>query len=184
MHDVDKENKQPQWVILKMFGDEDEEQGISESDIDRIEVREKQVEVDEIQEEKVNFNALIPVSDFAWEGYQSTTCKGGHSVALAKQISIDLSLLGMPQTFDLYTKDGMQATFNISNQKDDYNNYQHLFFIRKDLLKDYIKRNKLSLVWALWGEREYSYDRVESLFHGPNRPEHPYAVFSSVERLK
>ena len=92
------------------------------------------------------------------------------AITLAKEISLDLDLVGKPQTFELFTKDNAQATFNISDQRDDYNNHQSMFFIRENILEKYLEKNALVLVWAVWGEREYSNSQVEKLFHGPNRP--------------
>ncbi|GAI14070.1 unnamed protein product, partial [marine sediment metagenome] len=91
-------------------------------------------------------------------------------------------LIGQPQTFDLFTKDGRQATFDISDQSSDYNNHQSIFYFKEDLLIRYLKKNELSLIWAMWGEREYSSDQVDKLFHGPDRPEQPYAVFNFVKQ--
>jgi len=171
-------------VITQATGDTDEQQDINEEDIQRIEVQEVQVEVEEVKQEFAKFNVLIPVCDFGWEGYQTAASDAGYSITLAKEIASDLELIGKPQTFDLFTKGGLQATFNISDQSDDHNNHQSMFFFREDLLKTYLKKNKLSLIWAIWGEREYSSDQVDKLFHGPDHPEQPYAVFSFVKHYE
>lgn len=139
---------------------------------------------EEVRKEYKKYSALIPVFDFSWEGYQTAASDAGHSVTLAKEIAIDLELIGQPQTFDLFTKDGLQATFNISDQTGDYNNHQSMFYIKEDLLIKYLKKNELSLIWAMWGEREYSYNQVDILFDGPDRPEQPYAVFSFVKQFE
>lgn len=181
--DGDKD-EQHRCLFIPNIGDKDEEQSISEADIERIEVREQQVEADEVSKEYENYNALIPVCDFGWEGYQTVASDAGRSVTLAKEIAIDLKLIGQPQTLDLFTTDGLQATFNISDQSDDYNNHQSMFYIKEDLLNTYLKKKELSLIWAMWGEREYSSDQYDKLFHGPNHPEQPYAVFSFVKHYE
>jgi hypothetical protein len=38
---------------------------------------------------------------------------------------------------------------------------QSWFFIREDLLREYLARRKLRLVWAVWGERELSYKNID-----------------------
>jgi hypothetical protein len=177
-------DEQHRWVIIQNIGDKDEHQNINEEDIERIEVREMQVEAEEVRKEYKNYNALIPVCDFSWEGYQTAASDAGHAVTLAKEIAINLELIGQPQTFDLFTKDGLQATFNISDQSGDYNNHQSMFYVKEDLLIKYLKKNELSLIWAMWGEREYSSDQVDKLFHGPDHPEQPYAVFSFVKHYE
>ena len=171
-------------VILQDTGDTEEQQNISDEDLQRIEVQEVPVEVEEVKKEVAKFNALIPVCDFRWEGYQTAASDAGHSITLAKEIVSELELIGQPQTFDLFTKSGLQATFNISEQSNDYNNHQSMFFFREDLLKKYLKKNELSLIWAIWGEREYSSDQIDKLFHGPDHPEQPYAVFSFVKHYE
>ncbi len=175
---------QHRWIIIPNIGNEDEKQSISKADIEKIEVREQQVEIDEKKKEHDKYNALIPVCDFSWEGNQTVASDAGRSVILAKEIAIDLKLIGKPQTLDLYTMNGLQATFNISDQSDDYNNHQSMFYIKEDLLNTYLKIKELSLIWAMWGEREYSSDQYDKIFHGKNRPEQPYAVFSYVKNYK
>jgi hypothetical protein len=163
-------------------GETEEQQHISDEALVRIEVREVPIEVEEVNREYQKFNALIPVCDFGWEGYQTAASDAGHATMLAKEIASDLELIGQPQTFDLFTTDGVKATFNVSDQSNDFNNHQSMFFIREDLLKTYLEMNDLALIWAIWGERGYSSAQIEKLFHGPDRPEQSHAVFSFVKR--
>ncbi|BCU77062.1 hypothetical protein llg_17770 [Luteolibacter sp. LG18] len=157
----------------KMFGlakHADKEDGLSQGDIERVEVREGTMEVEELQQKFVDYIAAIPVCDFGWEGYHSVTGNAGHAVALEKKIANDLGLVSRAQEFDLFSKDGTRATLNISDHRDDYNNHQSFFFLKEDLLRSYLEERELVLVWAVWGEREYSAKQVEALFHGANRP--------------
>jgi hypothetical protein len=160
----------------------EEQQPISKEDLERIEVREMPVEVEEVRKEYAKFNALIPVCDFDWEDYQTMVSDTGHATTLAKEIASDLELIGQPQTFDLFTTDGAKATFNISDRSNGFKNHQNMFFIREGLLKTYLKKNNLVLIWAIWGERGYSTSQIQKLFHGPNRPKQSHAVFSFVKR--
>ena len=169
-------------VLGDATGETGEQPHISDKDLERIEVREVPVEVEEVKKEYAKFNALIPVCDFGWEGYQSAASDAGHATTLAKEIASDLELIGQPQTFDLFTKDGVKATCNASDQSNDLDNRQKMFFIRENLLKTYLEKNDLSLIWAVWGEREYSSAQIDKLFHGPDHPEQSYAVFSFVKR--
>ena len=175
-------------ISRRMFGDDpednDNQKNISDKDLDKIEVREVPMEIEEVKREYAEFNVLIPVCDFGWDGYQSAASNAGHATTLAKEITSDLELVGQPQTFDLFTKGGVKATCGVSDQSGDFSNYQTMFFIREKLLRDYLGKNDLALVWAIWGEREYSILQAEKLFHGPNQPEPAYAVYSSIQRYE
>lgn len=175
-------------IRLRLFGDDpgknEEQKYVSDNDLERIEVRDDLIEIEEVKREYAKFNALIPVCDFGWEGHQSTTNDAGHATTLAKEIASDLELIGQPQTFDLFTKGGVNAACNVSDQGNDFNNHQRMFFIRENLLKTYLEKNDLVLIWAIWGNREYSSAQINKLFHGPERPEQGYAVFSFVKRYE
>lgn len=132
-------------LILRRLSSEaingsEKQQNISDEDLQRIEIIEVPVEVEEVEKEYAKFNVLIPVRDFGWEGYQTVASDAGHATTLAKEIASDLDLIGQPQSFDLFTKDGVKATFNVSDQSNDYNNNQTVFFIKEELLQTYLKR--------------------------------------------
>ena len=174
---------------VRLFGNalektENQEHHITEQDLERIEVREIMAEVEAIKKECAIFKTLIPVCDFGWEGHQSLASDACHAITLAKEIARDLELVGRPQSFELFSKDGVKATFNVSDQGNDFNNNQSVFFIRENLLKSYLEKNDQVLIWAIWGEREYSSDQINKLFHGPDRPEQSHAVFSFVKRYE
>jgi len=59
-----------------------------------------------------------------------------------------------------------------------------MFFIREGLLKAYLKENDLTLVWAIWGEREYSSDQMRKILHGPDCAKQTHAVYSFVKRYE
>ena len=175
-------------IRRRLFGDDlgenEEQKHVSDEDLERIEVHEELAEIEEVKREDAKFNALIPVCDFGWEGHQSAANDAGHATTLAKEITSDLELIGQPQTFDLFTKGGVMATCNVSDQSNDYNNHQAMFFIRENLLKTYLDKRDLVLIWAIWGEREYSSAQINKLFHGPDHPEQSHAVFGFVKRYE
>lgn len=179
---------QAELMRFRLFGEKGMESGlralINYEDLERIEVREVLVEVEEVQKEYMKFNAIIPVCDFGWEGYQTVASDAGSATLLAKEIAGDLDLIGQPQTFDMFTQNGDMATLNVSDQNKDFKNNQHMFFLRQDLLDAYLKKKDLALVWAIWGERGYSSGQVEKIFHGPDRPDQPYAVYSNIKRYE
>ncbi len=120
----------------------------------------KKVELaDEIEIERSitkEFEVLMPVCEYNWESYHSSTNKAGHQKTLSKELSFDLNLINRPQTFNLFEIEGEKATINISSRQDDKNS-QEFIFLRKDLIDRYLKINKYKLIWGLWGEKQISF---------------------------
>ena len=160
------------------------EKDLTSDDWAKIEFREIPHEMEEVKREFATFKALIPVCDFGWEGYQSAASDAGRAVTLAKEIAEDLDLINHPQEFDFFTADGVRASLGLSDEDDDYKNYQYLFFMRENLLQNYLKKNDCSLIWAIWGERGYSAKLATTLFHGPERPTQTHGDISQIIRYK
>lgn len=174
-------------ILRRKLVDKDfaaDEGELADAEIERIEVREIPFEADEIERDYTEFQALIPVCDFGWEGYQTSASDVGHAITLAKEIADDLDLVNRPQEFDLFTKDGERASLNISDHSGDFNNHQSFFFINEGLLKRYLEQNDSTLIWAIWGEREYSSKQTSALFHGPNRPDQTHGDIKDVRRFE
>ena len=93
---------------------------------------------------------------------------------------MELELIGQPQSFDMYAVDGKRATINISDHDEDLGNNESMFFVKDDLLKSYLENNELTLIWAMWGVREYSSNLRLITFHSDNSSQH-YAEFSTIE---
>lgn len=126
------------------------------------------------------FKALIPVHEYGWESYHSVLNQDAHATLLAKELALDLSLVGQPQTHDLYDQTGRRATIAVTHRID-HNNEQHLLYLRKDLLDSYLAKNGYGLACAVWGEREYSADTNKRVAENrQERPEPLYQVFSAV----
>ena len=172
------------YRILGMQSPENEDERLTDDDWAKIEVREIPYEEEEVKPEFATFKALIPVCDFGWEGYQSAASDAGRAVTLAKEIAEDLDLINCPQEFDFFTADGVRATLGISDQSDDYNNHQSIFFMRENLLQAYLKKNDCSLVWVIWGERGYSVKLATTLFHGPERPAQTHGDIRQIIRYE
>ena len=127
---------------------------------------------------------VIPVCDFVWESYHSVTNDAGNATTVAKEAALALELVSRPQTFDLFTQDGLKATQFVSDQNEGFNNQQSACFIHEELLRTYLKKENLSLVWTIWGERRYSAKQIEKLFRGANRSGKRYKYFGWVERYE
>lgn len=163
------------------LGDE-KQKNLSDEDFNRIKIKEVPVEVEKLKKEYIDFNTRSPVRDFFWESYHSTANNACQATFLAKEIAIDLELIGQPQTFDLFTKEGVRATFNVSDHGENYNNHQFIFFIREDLLRNYLKKNNLTLIWAIWGEREDLSKRTPSNCDSSASSYLPYKRFKLVKK--
>lgn len=147
---------------------------ISKENLERIEVSEILVEVEEVQKYLSTYNALIPVCDFSLESERSTINNDARATVLAKELASDLELVGKPQTFDLFTNKGVKATYSFTNIKDDFNENSHsLLYLREELLKEFLEKNEYALIWVVWGERRSS-----------QYIERAYKVFNSVQRYE
>jgi hypothetical protein len=147
---------------------------ISKENLERIEVSEILVEVEEVQKYLSTYNALIPVCEFSLESERSTINNDARATVLAKELASDLELVGKPQTFDLFTNKGVKATYSFTNIKDDFNENSHsLLYLREELLKEFLEKNEYALIWVVWGERRSS-----------QYIERAYKVFNSVQRYE
>jgi hypothetical protein len=147
-----------------------------------VELKRTLVEVEEVQQRAVDFDVLIPVCDFGWEG---TTIDDAYvnSPMLAKEIATSMRLVAIPQSLDLQTNDGLAATCCVRHRGRAYQNSQCLFFVKEDLLRKYLRKKHCSLISVIWGEREIATNlagqwRADSKKDGPS-----YKVFSKVMPL-
>jgi hypothetical protein len=157
---------------------------IDPEDIERIEVREIAVMVDEVERYSVIYHSMIPVCDLSWENDLSAANSTGDATTLSKEIACSLGLISQPQSVDLFTDEGVRATYNVVSGDDDFKNSQRLFYIREKLLGELLKENELSLIWAVWGEREYSSEFINGLSRGDEYPNPAYKAYSYVKRYE
>lgn len=113
-------------------------------------------EVSEIKE----FDALMPVMEYNWESYHSSTNNAGHITIPDKEIANHLKLISQPQTFDLLDSDGNIASLNLKYHSD-YNNSHSFVYIRQDLLDKYLKETNSKYIWIIWGERDVRFKTEE-----------------------
>lgn len=138
------------------------------------------VEQEEVRKETRSFNALIPVRDQSWQGYETVITGGARAHVLAKQLAAALRLTPRPQTFDLFDENGRRATILLENGKA-LKDHQRFTFIRGDLLDEFLNSEGLQIVWAVWGERQHSISRMSSLAPAyDGKGEKPWRVFQQV----
>ncbi|MBR8730302.1 hypothetical protein IX332_001644 [Porphyromonas levii] len=133
-------------------------------------------EIPEIKE----FSTLIPVMEYNWEDYHSSTNNAGPITIPAKEIVNHLNLVNQPQTFDLLDSDGNIASLNLKYHRD-YNNSHSFVYLRKDLLDKYLVQTNSKYIWIIWGEREVRFkteERRKEFFK--ENPFEDYQVFQKV----
>jgi len=109
------------------------------------------VSCEEIVKDKIP--ALLPVMEYSWESYHTDAHRAGHTTILSAEIAINLSLEQVPQTFELEDQAGAKAVINV-DYYEQYENRHRMTYLRKDLLDQFLTKNNLKLIWAIWGERE------------------------------
>jgi hypothetical protein len=152
---------------------------LTKEELARVEVRNRNVEAEEVRSSLRRFHSIIPVVELSWEGRDVENRTPG-GVTLAKQLARSAGLAHLPQTHDLQTKEGVRATYGITARPHDYTNSQHLFFIRREILDSILSQRRLALVWAVWGERELSSKQLHRVKPGGDLTGQSYANFQKV----
>jgi hypothetical protein len=122
----------------------------------------RMIEVEEKRRETKRFRPLIPVYDLEFEPHDvdDIPIRG---ITLAKQLAQAANLVNLPQTHDLQNTDGVRATYGITFQPQDWNNSERFLFVRESILRAILKKQDCRLVWAVWGERELSFDQITNV---------------------
>ncbi len=113
------------------------------------------------RENTVEFDVICPVCELNWEEGQSPVNVVESADCLAKPIATELQLHRPYDAIDLYDMEGRQATRN--TKWTERSNEQRLFYIREDLLNQYLAANNFSMVTIVWGERELDTKSIVAL---------------------
>lgn len=105
----------------------------------------------------------MPVSSFGWESYHSKENQAGSIGYPAPALCEVLGLRNTGHMVDLVDTRGKPATLYRVFDSDSSLGGSHLLFLRKDLLKTYLKRTNQRLAWLLWGERSMHYSYIEQM---------------------
>jgi len=109
---------------------------------------------EEIVRKEREFEILLPLRYFGWEGYHSITNPAQHTYVPSKELCTFLNLSSRPQTFDMFDESGKKATTTV-RWGTHWHNFHQLLYIRQDLLERFLKGNNFDLVWDIGGEREF-----------------------------
>jgi hypothetical protein len=140
----------------------DDETAFNEEQLNRMVQKNRMIEVEEKRRETKRFRPLIPVCDLEFEPHDvdDFPIRG---ITLAKQLAQAANLVNLPQTYDLQSTDGVRATYGITFQPQDWNNSERFLFVRESILRAILKKQDWRLVWAVWGERELSFDQITNV---------------------
>lgn len=97
------------------------------------------------------FKVLTPVNKDCWEDYHSPVNDGLSIQVITKELANYFDLINQPQTFDLFDKNNKKAfmTLENTNKTENFEFYQNLAFLRKDLFDDYLSDKNLTFVWIM-----------------------------------
>lgn len=132
---------------------------------------------------KKKFKILLPVMEFAFSS-ESSANYPGHRTVISKELFKELELINQPDTFNLKDSNNRLASQEI-NYIQDYDNKHNLVYLRKDLLDNFLNSHNYTLVWGIWGERNFSLDNIDNMrdLHAESGLEN-FPVFQSVEVYK
>jgi hypothetical protein len=99
----------------------------------------------------------------------------GSVYVISKEISTELDLRIEPQYFNMLDNKCKKASI-ILQLGDSWHNGKDLIYLRKDLLKKYLKKKNEQLVWIVWGERNFKSKHNEGLKEFSEKHKH-YKVF-------
>lgn len=131
---------------------------------------------EEVEREYKTFKAIMPVCSLRQD---VTDGEVGNASSLTKTLTADLELIGQPQSFDLYTKCGKKANHYVSHKGKGYKDRHSMYYLKKDLLDNFMEKNQMSLIWIVWGERNYSFTWPQ--LQDDSLPSPRYAVFSFIK---
>ena len=100
--------------------------------------------------------------------------QNGDYFYLAKELKKGLCLKHNPNSNNLLAPDGKEAIKIYQYLPEDFEGSFTFFFIKKDLLQEWLKKNGKNLVWLLWGEKETWDEDSTDL-----RPMHHYESFNT-----
>ncbi|MGB3906716.1 MAG: hypothetical protein WBB22_17560, partial [Anaerolineae bacterium] len=126
-----------------------------------LEMKRRSVPVEREEPEFRTFEVLVPVRENNWEYYHTPIVPARSVLVPARDVAEHLDLCGQPQTFDLYTKSGRHASVALRHGED-WRANQKLIYLHVDLLERFLQDTSSTLVWVVWGEREFSSDQAEA----------------------
>mgnify|MGYP002619824543 CR=1 FL=1 len=102
----------------------------------------------------------IPVHEYHWEGHHSELNPSSCVVVPSPSICEYSELHSVHAEWDLYDVEGKVASLYREWGAHSEPAKLSLSYLRTDLLTKYLVQTKQELVWLMWGEREFAFERV------------------------
>lgn len=118
-------------------------------------IREAFSEYDAKSNKFIGIPIELPSINFTWESYHSLINQAGLASVPSPSICDEFNLSVVPRQFDMV--DASNKLASIYRRYEDDLHSVNLLYIRKDLIDTYLQKNNISLVWAMWGERNINY---------------------------
>lgn len=97
----------------------------------------------------------IPVRRFGWESYHSPLNVVTGVTLLSAAIAEELNLVNRGRGWDLFDRSGHRATLYRSFREGDDYFSSHVLYIRRSLLRRYLRKTRQVLLMIPWGERTF-----------------------------
>ncbi|WP_156378236.1 MULTISPECIES: hypothetical protein [unclassified Phenylobacterium] len=137
-------------------------------------IREEAIEPDpdhlvtvETYEHVAGVKLEVPVRAFSWESHHSEENQGGGATYPSPAMVDQLRLRKRGPQIDMFDEKGQRATIYRVFDSENPESRGRLFYMRADLVEDYLRQRKRSLVWLNWGEREMHSSASEKLRDDP-----------------
>ncbi len=111
--------------------------------------------------------AEVPVHRWAWENHHSSLNQVSGVTFPAVALCEQLGLVNRKASFDLWDRDGHQASVYREFDVADRYGESNLLYLRQDLLERYLSLTDQKMIWIPWGERTLRYKHFN---HGPPAP--------------
>lgn len=113
---------------------------------------------------KSRVNAEIPVHEVLWESHHSTLNKAGTVLYVSPALCEALRLQKHGQSCDLFDARQRLATLHrIWRDKPGAYFRSDILYLRRDLLRRYLRKTQQALLWVTWGERLPTADQYDRL---------------------
>jgi hypothetical protein len=107
----------------------------------------------------------VPVYGFGWESYHSALNQVSGITVLAPALCERLRLSNRQGEWDMYDRMGRIATLYREFKADEDSFRSNFFYLRADLMADYLTSTDQTLVWLIWGERGLEHRILQAHMH-------------------
>jgi hypothetical protein len=107
----------------------------------------------------------LGVREFEWESHHSSLNTVSGVTVLAPALAESFDVVNHAQSGNLFDRRGAQATALVTWRDEHGASKSHLFYVRRSLLRRYLRRTRQQLIMIPWGERTVHYEALDRLRH-------------------